>query len=647
MLLIACGSCAAQAQLNKPYFYVKGRDYIVDGRYREAIESLNLLLRSEQKEYEGYFLRGVAKYNLDDLQGALQDFSLAIEYNPIYTLAFQYRGITRSRLGLYDQALADFARALEMRPNFAGAYYSRAVTYFLNQQFDNSVKDYNSFLRIEPRDPSAHVNRGTAKLYLRDTVAAMNDYNRAVAINPYFEDSYLRRGLLQLVQGKTELGIHDMDRALELDSTMAIAYFYRAMGYNTLGKISLALDNFDRSIEYDGTNSVAIFNRALMRSQIGDYNRAIDDYTKVAQQNPQNVLVFYNRAAVYAELGAVDNAIADYTRAIELYPDFANAYLFRSSLRALKMDRKGSMSDRRTAENLISEYRGKISREGFEAFADTSKRMSSIMSFDADFDKDNLKRLASNSTSRLRGRPMYRFVINPDADTVVGYDPRRYGNARLDKFVRGGGVQGLMLDNNLPTIGRERLLELDSTYATGEFVSQVFVRGITQTLLQQYSNAINLFSYVISENPTEPFAYINRATTQVETIEFMSSLSGDYQNMASDADPASRLKASAARRDWDFSTAVSDMKQVVALMPELPHAHYNLGYIYTKMGDIPAAVQAYSRAIELFPYFADAYYNRAILQLMIDEKQKGCMDLSRAGELGIADAYTILSNFEL
>lgn len=646
LFLLFGGAMSAAAQLNKPYFYIKGRDYIVDGRYREAIESLNLLLRYEPKEYEGYFLRGVAKYNLDDLQGALQDFTSAIEINPIYTLAFQYRGITRSRIGMYNEALADFARALDMRPNFAGAYYSRAVTYFLNQQFAGAIKDYNSFLRIEPMDPGAYVNRGTAKLYLKDTIAAVKDYNRAIQINPYYQDGYLRRGLVALVQGKTENGIADMEKAIALDSTMAIAYFYRAMGYNTLGKIGDALTNFDRSIHFDNTNSVAVFNRALLRSQIGDYNRAIDDYTLVAQQNPNNVLVYYNRAAVYAQLGNIDRAIADYTKAIELYPDFANAYLYRSSLKALKMDKKGTMADRAKAQALIAEYSSRSAREGFEAFADTSKRFSAIMSFDNDFGSNDLKRVNTVSAARLTPMPMYRFVIDPVVDTTVrAYDPRNYGNAKLDKFVRESGIRGLKLKNETPKADGWRIMEMDSLYAAGELPADVFARGITQTMLNQYSSAMNLFGYVISEEPSSPFSYLNRATTDVDMIQFMASLNGEYQNIASDADPASRLKSSTSGRKRDFAKAIADLKIASNLMPELPHIYYNLGYIYTLQGELPAAIDAYSKAIELFPYFADAYYNRGIVQLMMDEAQKGCLDLSRAGELGIEQAYDILSKF--
>ena len=79
-----------------------------------------MLLRFDEDAYEGYFLRGIAKYNLDDLLGADADFSAAIEKNPVFTIAYTYRAITRSRLGNYDDALKDFHEAIELRPDLPG-----------------------------------------------------------------------------------------------------------------------------------------------------------------------------------------------------------------------------------------------------------------------------------------------------------------------------------------------------------------------------------------------------------------------------------------------------------------------------------------------------------------------------------------------
>ena len=62
-----------------------GRQFMMRNNYSEAIRILNALLRFDAKAYEGYFLRGIAKYNLDDLLGADTDFTLAIEHNPVFT----------------------------------------------------------------------------------------------------------------------------------------------------------------------------------------------------------------------------------------------------------------------------------------------------------------------------------------------------------------------------------------------------------------------------------------------------------------------------------------------------------------------------------------------------------------------------------
>ena len=71
---------------------------VMDSRYREAIETLNILLRADPDAYEGYFWRGIAKYHLDDLLGAERDFTLTLAKNPVYTNAYQFRALTRSRL---------------------------------------------------------------------------------------------------------------------------------------------------------------------------------------------------------------------------------------------------------------------------------------------------------------------------------------------------------------------------------------------------------------------------------------------------------------------------------------------------------------------------------------------------------------------
>ena len=57
---------------------------------------------------------------------------------------------------------------------------------------------------------------------------------------------------------------------------------------------------------------------------------------------------------------------------------------------------------------------------------------------------------------------------------------------------------------------------------------------------------------------------------------------------------------------------------------------------------LPEAADDYTKAIELNPSFAEACYNRGLLQIYMKDTRKGCLDISKAGELGIKEAYKVL-----
>ena len=643
LLFAALCTVTADAQLNRQYFYFRGREHIVAGRYREAIESLNVLLRLNPSAYEGYFFRGVAKYNLNDLTGAEGDFTKAIEENQIYTQAYQYRAIVRTRMGQYNDALGDFQRAIELRPNESASYYSRGVTFFLNRQFAKSIEDFNQFLKLEPREIDGYINRGTSHLYLQDTVQALNDYNRAIDINPYKGEAYLRRGLVSLMQSRYDDCIRDMSKTLDIDSTYSAAYFYRALAYSNENKLMPALADFDQTIKYDSANSLSYFNRAILRSQIGDYNRAIEDYTKVAEYNPGNVLIFYNRASIHAHLGNYPAAIEDYTRAIELYPDFANAYRYRSHLRMALNDMAGAQSDMNIAQAKIAEYRSKLTDSTFSVYADTSRQFNKLLSLDADFGNKDFRQATNADRRAIKLLPLFRFTF-AERDTTEKLDPFKYRNERLDRFYQESRIEDLALVN-ITTGYSESIIEaIDRANNNPERWSDILAKGISQGLLRQYSSAMNFYSFMISDRPNDPFAHINRSTTQAEMIEFIISVEGDYQNITVDSDPAARLQTTRTA-NFDYSAAIADLRRASELMPELPHIYYNLGNLLFLSDDIPGAIQQYDKAIELYPLFAEAYFNRGLVQIYLNEMQTGCMDISKAGELGIGQAYDVVRKY--
>lgn len=643
-LLTATGSAA---QYNRDYFFWVGRSRMMENDYQDAIRVLNTLLRFDEKAYEGYFLRGIAKYNLDDLLGAEADFSTAIRLNPVYTQAYTYRAITRSRLGNYDDALQDFREAIELRPDLPGPYYSRGVTRLLNQQFEEAIADFDKFIRQETKVADAYICRGLSYLHLKDTVRAYENYDTAIRTNREYPNGYNRRGALYLQQRRFAEAEADFDKAVACDSTYLLSYFNRALLYSDTHRPLDALRDFDRVIRLDSTNSLTYFNRAMLRSQIGDYNRALEDYDKVALYSPGNVLVYYNRANVHAQLGDIEEAIADYTSAIELYPDFANAYIYRGRLRMLLHDAEGARSDRDMAQRKIAAYRERLSDSTYSIYADTTQRFDKLLSFDS--------KLAGGSFERIDGRggreqmrllPLYKFTLTePDTLPQGG----RYAPRRLEDFLKRIDDRRLLLTWHESTLPADSLVEIDRRNARrikSEEPSWIalFERGITQGLIKQYTNAVNTYTAAIELNPSNPFLYLNRSTTRAEMIDFISSIDNSYQRITIDSDPANRLHNN-SKRSYSYEEAEADLNKVLKLFPDFAYAYYNRANLRAQSGDLPAAFEDYTKAIEQHPYFAEAYYNRGIVQIFMKDTRKGCLDLSKAGELGIAEAYELLKRY--
>ena len=78
------------------------------------------------------------------------------------------------------------------------------------------------------------------------------------------------------------------------------------------------------------------------------------------------------------------------------------------------------------------------------------------------------------------------------------------------------------------------------------------------------------------------------------------------------------------------------------LLPDFAYIYYNRGNLLCLSGRMPEAIEDYTRAIELNPSFGEAYYNRGLIQIYLKDTRKGCLDMSKAGELGVADAYKVL-----
>src|SRR5262252_4506010 len=69
-----------------------------------------------------YTNRAMTRYAHGDLDGAISDLGIAIEFDSSYAAAFYDRGRVWHERGNFDEAIADYSKAIALDPRFAPAY---------------------------------------------------------------------------------------------------------------------------------------------------------------------------------------------------------------------------------------------------------------------------------------------------------------------------------------------------------------------------------------------------------------------------------------------------------------------------------------------------------------------------------------------
>ncbi|MBQ5593525.1 MAG: tetratricopeptide repeat protein, partial [Bacteroidales bacterium] len=131
-----------------------------------------------------------------------------------------------------------------------------------------------------------------------------------------------------------------------------------------------------------------------------------------------------------------------------------------------------------------------------------------------------------------------------------------------------------------------------------------------------------------------------------EMIDFISSMENNVQILTLDNTGAARARVKEKNQmSYDYTPAIHDMTKASKLMPQLPFVYYNLGNLYCLSSDLPEAINQYTKSLELYPNLKEAYFNRGLVLIFLKDKEKGCIDLSKAGELGVEDAYSVIKKY--
>ena len=163
-------------------------------------------------------------------------------------------------------------------------------------------------------------------------------------------------------------------------------------------------------------------------------------------------------------------------------------------------------------------------------------------------------------------------------------------------------------------------------------------RGIIFSYLKAYDHALSDFDKAIDLDPFNALSYFSRANTRLKLLDLQRSDSPEVNAKLNSLSPQMVAGNS-------FEAAISDYSSALALDSTFSYAWYNRASAKMFINDYEGALKDLTTAIHFNPTLAEAYYNKGLLLVLVHQNENACTNLSKAGELGILDAYPVIKRY--
>lgn len=195
--------------------------------------------------------------------------------------------------------------------------------------------------------------------------------------------------------------------------------------------------------------------------------------------------------------------------------------------------------------------------------------------------------------------------------------------------------EGAIADNT-------KAIELEPKHALA-----YYERGFAKHSLQDYKGAIADYIKSIELEPEYAISYYSRGLAKIGLQDYKGAIADNTKAIELEPEYAQAYCERGLAKDSlrDYIGAIADYTKTIEINPKFAWAYYVRGNAKGKLQDTRGAIADFTMAIELYPKNKEAFYNRGLAKIALSQKESGCLDLSKAGELGYAKAYEAIKEY--
>ena len=234
------------------------------GSYREALEEFKMALHFNPDYNELNYFIGVCQNNLGDFKGAIDSFNTVLSVDP-HNLPVALRfGVVLHNNKMWDRAASLYKEILFKNPQYADIHYNLGLAFLGQGQVARALASFESALEINHNYLQARIKIVVAHIYLGKLDEALVALTALISSFPDYADLHYYLGLLQTSRKEWENARGSFMRALAINPSYKEAKIKLAAVYCYLDQFEQGLKELEELHAVDpGDGDVATMLQAI------------------------------------------------------------------------------------------------------------------------------------------------------------------------------------------------------------------------------------------------------------------------------------------------------------------------------------------------------------------------------------------------
>lgn len=282
---------------------------------------------SEKKltDWEEYYFRGDEKYEAEDYEGAIEDFTQSIKLKPD-AKAYYKRGLAKEEIDDYQGSKYDYIRSIELHPKQWEAYYDLGMLQYFDLDDDYgalaSLENYFDQTTWSSDYYDLMAGRMMAgALYNKGFYPKALEYINYVIDDTEFENViddesrsfyYAEKGKINFELGNLDIAKKDFEKAAELNPKSAYNIEMLGDTYAKEKNYVKAIELYNKALKLDPAKYSIYEYRAYAHEALEDYFPALLDMNEAIKHNPDYGYLYFKRGEYSLKMGDQDKACADW-----------------------------------------------------------------------------------------------------------------------------------------------------------------------------------------------------------------------------------------------------------------------------------------------------------------------------------------------